>query len=1326
MIFICEVKTLVDGSIRINTKINNSGIKSGAKEIELELKKTQKNIENLTGKKINIEIKLEDTDRQITEIQNKTKEIYKDFAGIGGKDYTKSLVNNDLSKNTDYQKLLKTQEELNSKVGTYETKIQQAKDKETELNGELNKAKANQENLNNKIISGSKNYSKMNNEVTTISNSLKKVMGLIGTVFSISQIAKFSKECVNEASKMQSALLGLQSIVEGQGRSFKIAKSFIDSYTEDGLIPATNAITAYKNLASRNYNDDQIQKTMLALKDSAAFGRQSSYSYGEAIQSATEGLKNENSVLVDNAGVTKNVAKMWDDYARSIGTTSNKLTQQQKIQAEVNGILQETKFQTGDAIKYAQTYEGQTSRLSASFLRLRQNIGTLMQGMFGTVINLASKAIEGVNVFVQAIGRVIQMFTGKNPLESLSSGIKDTSNQVGDIGINADTSGKKVKKLQKQLAGFDEVQVLSNNKDDSSGSSGTGGIKGGSSGSLGNLGLDTGLTNKASKEIDKLAKKIKSFLDSTMKILNKYEPLLKGIGAGFLTAFGFKWITSALSKFVSLNGISLILGAIKKALLESIIVFNLTHNPLTALTAGFSSLWKSLMNFLGGLSPIVKLGVSLVSLVATFVTTSNAIKNFTLGTSDLGTTLLNIVPVAGVAGVALYGMLGPVGLILEGVTLLIGGFVGLNNAQVELRKQLNDNIMYENTGIKIDTLTEQLVENNKEFNNSIQRVSEWGDTIEENNKKIEDNISTIGYYTDKVIYGGSITQEETQKMITAFSEVRESVKENFELSTKGILETFKVTLSGVAEDVGIDMKTISGHVFEFQNLFGQKTNELESNIKSLEEQMLKSGPTQELLQKYAELQDQYIGLNSEVPLATTRFQEQIKAFNEGKIKFEDTETAKTKIQELGSTFEELMKGIGENKEQTLNEFDNLIKRVPLVVSDPERQQELIQAFEGYKETTRKGFELKEEDIKIQFYTQVQRIQKSFDQNLNEIAETTPVTFWESLSIGMSNQAGTWEKEMDKTIREKVANMNKPMQDEINKLIKQTTPKSVELGENIPIKLGEGIDSKESIPRQKVDELINQLQTTAQNKELIKQYLLAGNNIDEGLAKGLKDKMGIPEQEAKNLGDQVIKATRQALDSHSPSREFIKIGQDTGEGLGIGIENRKNYVLDKARNLIWELENQFRNMNLSFNINFPDITWSSNNLIYQFELMLNRIRDGLNTWLSRTTSSLNGLYIYGEGKVGYSSISRINIPRLAKGGITYRPTYAQIGEAGKEAVLPLQNYTEWMDTLADKIANKISTGEGEITLVLNNYMDTDLVERKVIKRKKRNEFAMNGG
>ena len=46
-----------------------------------------------------------------------------------------------------------------------------------------------------------------------------------------------------------------------------------------------------------------------------------------------------------------------------------------------------------------------------------------------------------------------------------------------------------------------------------------------------------------------------------------------------------------------------------------------------------------------------------------------------------------------------------------------------------------------------------------------------------------------------------------------------------------------------------------------------------------------------------------------------------------------------------------------------------------------------------------------------------------------------------------------------------------------------------------------------------------------------------------------------------------------------------------------------------------------------------------------------------------------------------------IQKLANGGIATRATNAIIGEAGREAILPLENNTEWMDQLADRIAQR---------------------------------------
>ena len=58
-------------------------------------------------------------------------------------------------------------------------------------------------------------------------------------------------------------------------------------------------------------------------------------------------------------------------------------------------------------------------------------------------------------------------------------------------------------------------------------------------------------------------------------------------------------------------------------------------------------------------------------------------------------------------------------------------------------------------------------------------------------------------------------------------------------------------------------------------------------------------------------------------------------------------------------------------------------------------------------------------------------------------------------------------------------------------------------------------------------------------------------------------------------------------------------------------------------------------------------------------------------------------------VNIKTLSKISIPRLATGGITTGSVLANIGENGREAVLPLEHNTGWMDTLADRIAAKNS-------------------------------------
>lgn len=61
-----------------------------------------------------------------------------------------------------------------------------------------------------------------------------------------------------------------------------------------------------------------------------------------------------------------------------------------------------------------------------------------------------------------------------------------------------------------------------------------------------------------------------------------------------------------------------------------------------------------------------------------------------------------------------------------------------------------------------------------------------------------------------------------------------------------------------------------------------------------------------------------------------------------------------------------------------------------------------------------------------------------------------------------------------------------------------------------------------------------------------------------------------------------------------------------------------------------------------------------------------------------------------------------IPKLAAGGIVDKPTLAMVGEAGKEAVMPLENNTGWIDQLAEKIGAKV--GASNVNYTINNRFE----------------------
>lgn len=102
----------------------------------------------------------------------------------------------------------------------------------------------------------------------------------------------------------------------------------------------------------------------------------------------------------------------------------------------------------------------------------------------------------------------------------------------------------------------------------------------------------------------------------------------------------------------------------------------------------------------------------------------------------------------------------------------------------------------------------------------------------------------------------------------------------------------------------------------------------------------------------------------------------------------------------------------------------------------------------------------------------------------------------------------------------------------------------------------------------------------------------------------------------------------------------------------------------------------------------------NGILSAVESMANGIVNAVNTMIR----ALNGLHFdipdwvpeLGGKAFGFNigEVSTVHIPRLANGGITTGSTFANIGEAGREAVLPLENNLSYLEPLAEMIASKM--------------------------------------
>lgn len=215
---------------------------------------------------------------------------------------------------------------------------------------------------------------------------------------------------------------------------------------------------------------------------------------------------------------------------------------------------------------------------------------------------------------------------------------------------------------------------------------------------------------------------------------------------------------------------------------------------------------------------------------------------------------------------------------------------------------------------------------------------------------------------------------------------------------------------------------------------------------------------------------------------------------------------------------------------------------------------------------------------------------------------------------------------------------------------------------------------------------------------------------------------------------------------SSSKKMKEFGDNMMNGLKTGITGAISRVVSAARQIWSSIQGVFSNVTTWFRTTFTNAWTSVKNVFSKggkiftgikegitstFKTIVNGLIDGINRIIRNPFNAINqmlntirGVTVLGVAPFknlwGYNPLSVPQIPKLALGGIVNRPgrgVPAIIGEAGAEAVLPLENNTEWMDILADKI------GGGTITIPIT--LDGKKIATYVVDIQKKKAFAMNG-
>lgn len=187
----------------------------------------------------------------------------------------------------------------------------------------------------------------------------------------------------------------------------------------------------------------------------------------------------------------------------------------------------------------------------------------------------------------------------------------------------------------------------------------------------------------------------------------------------------------------------------------------------------------------------------------------------------------------------------------------------------------------------------------------------------------------------------------------------------------------------------------------------------------------------------------------------------------------------------------------------------------------------------------------------------------------------------------------------------------------------------------------------------------------------------------------------------NITDPIVNWVKNLLGIHSPSTVFASIGENCMTGLSNGFTTGTEWIQQKLEDLTSRVLNVAETLKSAFS----------------FEWSLPHLRlPHLQVEWDPVDNVLAQFF-------GVTHFPRLSVQWFAKGGIlngaqifgAMGSTLLGGGERGREAILPLDTNTEWMDVLANRIVQSLGMDSSGGDVTVNVMLDGDLITSYVLKK-----------